>query len=78
MELSTIENALIVLLLINIAILCVTAYVFYQYCDLRVELRVLWMAIDDLEIQYEKLVKACSKVPPKKHRETANNNQETA
>lgn len=54
MDLSTIENALIVLLLINLAILCVTAYVFYQYCDLRVELRYLWMVIADLEEENEK------------------------
>lgn len=54
MDLSTIENALIVLALINIAILCVAAFVFYQNCDLRIELKYLWMAIADLEAENEK------------------------
>lgn len=44
MDLSTIENALIVLALINIAILCVAAFVFNQNCELRIELKYLWMA----------------------------------
>lgn len=54
MDLSTIENALIVLALINIAILCVTAFVFNKNCDLRIELKYLWMAIADLEAENEK------------------------
>ena len=54
MDLSTIENALIVLALINIAILIVAALVFSQNCELRLELKYLWMAIADLEAENEK------------------------
>lgn len=54
MDFSTIENALIVLALINIAILCVAAFVFNQNCELRIELKYLWMAIADLEAENEK------------------------
>ncbi len=54
MDFSTIENALIVLALINIAILCVAAFVFNQNCELRIELKYIWMAIADLEAENEK------------------------
>ena len=54
MDLSTIENALIVLCLINIAIVGGAAFVFNKNCDLRIELKYLWMAIADLEAENEK------------------------
>lgn len=49
MDLSTIESALIVLALINIAVLCVAAMVFNQNCKLQIQIKYIWLAIDVLE-----------------------------
>lgn len=49
MDLSTIENALIVLAMFNLGILLVLALIFYQNCKLEIQICCLWDAIDEIE-----------------------------
>lgn len=53
MDLSTIENALIVLALFNLGILIVLALLFYQNTKLEIQIRCLWDAINELENSHQ-------------------------